>query len=140
MSKTCSACGAQRAADTDFCTECGAPTPAAPITGSGEIIPKKGTDEIVRAGYFFWSMLLYSIPVVGFTVCLISAVAAKNENKKHFAKAVLVWYIVGLVLAVIACLLIGLFGSSVISYLKTTIEGQFAVLSEILSQLPSFCG
>ena len=43
--------------------------------------------KVVGTGWFFGMMLLFAIPVIGWLVCLITALAAKNENKKHFAKA-----------------------------------------------------
>ena len=166
MAKTCTVCGAQIAEVAAFCTVCGAPLPAdikseqpaatavtadtffpasaarptKTIHNSADMMLQNGNNAVAGTGYFFWSMLLYSIPVVGFIVCLITAVAAKNENKRHFAKAILVWYVIGLVFAVIASLLIKLFGSYVINYIKANLEGQFGDLSELLSQFPSFGG
>lgn len=46
-------------------------------------------------------MFLYALPVIGFLVCLIMGFAAKNKNLKHFARAILIWVLVGLIISAI---------------------------------------
>ena len=57
-------------------------------------------------------MFLYALPVIGFLVCLIMGFAAKNKNLKHFARAILIWILVGLILfAIISIAVYFLIGS-----------------------------
>ncbi|NLT10952.1 MAG: zinc-ribbon domain-containing protein [Clostridiaceae bacterium] len=50
--------------------------------------------------------ILVSIPVIGALFVLISAFAAKNKNTKSLSRAILVFFIIGLVLALI-CVILG---------------------------------
>ncbi len=54
-------------------------------------------NKVVGTGAFFWLMLLFALPVIGLIACLVMAFAPKNKNLKHFARAVLIWMIVGIV-------------------------------------------
>ncbi len=70
--------------------------------------------------HFFWMMLVYSLPLIGWLICIIMAFAPKNESKKHFARAILIWGIIGIVISII--------GLIVLSLLSGGISG---ILSEI---------
>lgn len=61
--------------------------------------PEKRSKEISTAGYF-WLMLLFAVPVVGFIAMLIFAGAVKNKNLRNFARAHVVWVIVALITAI----------------------------------------
>ena len=58
------------------------PPSKTPSIESSNIEPT-GKYGVVSTGYFFGMMLLYAIPVLGWLICLITAFAYKNENKKH---------------------------------------------------------
>lgn len=64
----------------------------------------KGRYGVVGTGYFFGMMFLYSIPVLGALICIITAFAPKNESKKNFARACLIWILISLVLSILVCL------------------------------------
>ena len=61
--------------------------------------PVKRSKEISTGGYF-WLMLLFAVPVVGFIAMLIFAGAVKNKNLRNFARAHVVWVIVALITAI----------------------------------------
>ena len=61
--------------------------------------PEKRSKEISTAGYF-WLMLLFAVPVVGFIAMLVFACAVKNKNLRNFARAHIVWVIVALITAI----------------------------------------
>ena len=45
--------------------------------------------------------LVFALPFIGWIICLICSFAGKNESKKHFARAILIWMIVALVITAI---------------------------------------
>ena len=83
-------------------------------------------------------MFLYAIPVIGWLVCLITALAAKNENKKHFAKAMLIWLIIGLVLAVVGYFVFRWLGGALMDYINQATDGAFGEWSDIFEQFKQF--
>lgn len=62
--------------------------------------PEKRSKEISTAGYF-WLMFLFYIPVIGLLAELVFAFLIKNKNLRNYARANLIWVIVGLVVALI---------------------------------------
>jgi hypothetical protein len=98
-----------------FCTECGKPVSA---VAQAPPIPKQqpvysapvyqtpaqpayagNADAVIGTGGFIGMMLLFCVPVVGWIACIVMAFSAKNRNRKNFAKAMLVFLIIGLVLS-----------------------------------------
>jgi Na+/melibiose symporter-like transporter len=45
-------------------------------------------------------MLLFSIPVVGWIACIIMALASQNKTRQSFAKAMLIFLIIGAILSI----------------------------------------
>jgi hypothetical protein len=66
-----------------------------------QALPIAEKSNTVSTGYFFGMMFLYTIPVLGWLACLITALVPKNPTKRNFAKAIIIWFIVSLVLSVI---------------------------------------
>ncbi len=83
-------------------TQTAVPVPPAAPLPQPEPAPER-SKEISTAGYF-WLMLLYSIPLIGFIAMLIFSFAAKNKNLRNFGRAHLVWIVVCLVLTIILVL------------------------------------
>ncbi len=63
--------------------------------------------------HFFWMMLVYSLPLIGWLICIIMAFAPKNESKKHFARAILIWGIVGIVISITGLIIAALLGGGI---------------------------
>jgi len=61
----------------------------------------------VSTSKYFWLAFLSAIPFIGFVATLILAVAGRNRNVKNFEKAILAYYIIALVLCLIAIIVIG---------------------------------
>ncbi len=97
--------------------------------------PAAATSPVVGTGTFFGLMFLFAIPVIGWIACIIMAFASKNENKKHFAKAILIWLIISLVLAVIGYIVFRWLSGSLMEYINQVTGGAFSGWSDILSQL-----
>lgn len=161
MAKFCSNCGNEITGSETFCTECGTPVTsnetktlqtetdtkqeskapqesaqptytASPSTVyRSQPLPLSEKSGIIGTGYFFGMMFLYSIPVVGWLVCIITAFVPKNETKKNFAKAMLIWLIIGLVLSVIGYFIVRGIGGMITGYINNELGSQFSDLTEI---------
>ena len=62
--------------------------------------PKGSKYAVMGTGAYFSTMLLFCIPVIGWVSCVIMAFAGGNLNRKHFARAMLVFLIIGIMLSV----------------------------------------
>lgn len=121
MLRFCDECGSELQEGTAFCAECGArisspqrgqTTPA--VHGGANPAPnavvfyppQPQEDESASTAAFFWLILLFAIPFVGWIATIIMSFAPQNKSIKHFARAVLIWLILALV--VVAILVFGL--------------------------------
>ncbi len=100
--------------------------------------PKGGRHGVVGTGAFFGLMLLFSIPVIGWIACIIMAFAPKNENIKHYAKAMLIWIIIGIVLSVAAYFVFQWLSGSLIDYINQVTDGAFGDWKDIFGQFEQF--
>ncbi len=127
MAVFCTKCGAQLKEGASFCTECGAPAsapaavqaaPASPAQTAQSSAPAASTapayvqsyvpvsaaaaapavEEKVGLGYFFGMMLLYAIPIIGTVLCIVMCFAAGSATKRNFARATMIWILIGLLL------------------------------------------
>ena len=60
----------------------------------------------LSVGGAFWLLLLFAIPVVGFVCSIIFSVSGKKKSRKNLSRAVLIWKIIGIILALIFCILL----------------------------------
>ena len=162
MAKFCTECGKEIAQGVAFCTECGTKAPADPATATTETVTEAKdtkvetpvvhtppaqsypaqqtytqpapdpTSKVVGTGAYFGLMLLFAIPIIGQIACLIMAFAPKNKNIKHFARAQLIWTIIGLIIA--GLLIAGLMalGNALTDLLEQATGGE---LGDLLDQL-----
>lgn len=88
---------------------------------------------------FFYHKMLYSIPVIGWILCLVFAFTQKNVNKRNFARASLIGLLIGLVMLIlVAILVISLAGMLVEELAGNVIGSTFGdmdQLTEILDEL-----
>ena len=61
----------------------------------------------VSTSKYFWLAFLSVLPCIGFIVTIILAIAGRNRNVKNFEKAILAYYIMGIVIALIAIIVVG---------------------------------
>ena len=78
-------------------------------------------------GSYIGHSILFSIPVIGILACLFFAFASGNVNKKNFAKATLVFFIIGLVISV---LIYFAFGWMFDTLIKSVDEASGGALSD----------
>ena len=153
MAKFCTECGSEIRDGIAFCTNCGAkaeqatpapqvmpemqpstkpvPQPAAPpapqYTPAPQAKAEIPADKTVSTGTFFGLMFLFSLPILGWLICLIMAFASKNKNIKHFARAMLIWLIIALVVGA----LIGLAINALINSITPFLEQAMGELGQI---------
>lgn len=113
MSKYCVDCGKEVPDCVSYCSECGARVPdnkhneythseqAATTARRTVYHETANTPRVVSTAYYFGMMFLYSLPLVGWLICLITAFAGFDINKKNFARAMLIWMIIGFIVSVI---------------------------------------
>lgn len=74
--------------------------------------------EPVKTGDWFLTILISAIPLVGLIMLFVWGFGSgTNPNKANWAKATLLWYLVGIVLAII---IIVVFGALIFSGLSQT--------------------
>ena len=165
MAKFCTECGKEIADGVAFCTECGTKAPADPISATTETVTEAKdtkvetpvvhtppaqsyqaqqtytqpapdpTSKVVGTGAYFGLMLLFAIPIIGQIACLIMAFAPKNKNIKHFARAMLIWTVIAIVLLGILVAVISLLTNSLMDYINQLTDGQFSDFGDLFGQL-----
>ena len=69
--------------------------------GAGDAAPPKDSPyAVISTGGYMGIMLLFMIPVVGWLACAIMAFVSKNRNRRNFARAMLIFLVIGIVLSV----------------------------------------
>ena len=73
--------------------------PAAAVT-SGE--PAKGSPyAVMSTGAYIGFSILFCLPLVGWLICVIMAFVSKNLNRRNYARALLIFMLIGLVVGVV---------------------------------------
>ena len=165
MAKFCTECGKEIAQGVAFCTECGTKAPADPAPTVTEAVTEAKdtnvetpvvhtppaqsyqaqqtytqpaadpTSKVVGTGAYFGLMLLFALPIIGFIACIIMAFAPKNKNIKHFARAMLIWTVIAVVLLGILVAVISLLTNSLMDYINQLTDGQFKDFGDLFGQL-----
>ncbi len=94
------------------------PTYAAPPPA-----PKDESGGVVSTGTFFGTMLLFALPFIGFIACIIMCFAPKRKSLKNYAKANLIWEIIGLVFGILLIVAVIVLGGSLMDYLSEAMGG-----------------
>ena len=79
-------------------------------------------------------MLLFAIPIIGQIACLIMAFAPKNKNIKHFARAMLIWTVIGIIIAALVIGGIVLLVNTFSDYIAEATGGEFNGLGDLFEQ------
>lgn len=110
------------------------PMPYQQADAQQEIKPKGGKYGVLSTGAFFGLILLFAIPVIGCIACIVMAFAPKNENLKHFARAMLIWVIIFMVLCVAMYFVFIWLSGPILDYINEITDGQFGNWNDILEQ------
>lgn len=161
MAKFCTSCGSPLTEGVAFCTQCGAKAEAAPVPApqpqsrpapapspAPQIQPQppvapapEPVSKPVSTLGFFGMMLLFALPVVGWLACILMAFLPRNKNIRSFARATLIWLLIGLILAGVVAAAVGTLVYSAKPYLEeitAEISGQMGTtgdLSELTGEL-----
>lgn len=95
-----------------------APQPVAPQPVSS-VAP---TNKVVGTGTFFGLMFLFALPIVGLIACIIMAFAPKNKNIKNYARAMLIWTAIALVICGILIALFSVLAGTVINTINDSLS------------------
>lgn len=60
----------------------------------------------LRTSSYFWLLFLAGVPVAGFIAVIILSFAGHNQNRKKFVRALLAYYIIGIILFLAACIVL----------------------------------
>lgn len=91
--------------------------------------------DFVGTAYYFFMMLVYAIPILGFIICLATAFSGENKSKKSFSRAYLLWMIIGLIFTVFAVVALIAIGKQLIDYVNAQLgENGLGDLSGLLEQ------
>ena len=91
--------------------------------------PKDESGGVVSTGTFFGTMLLFALPFIGFIACIIMCFAPKRKSLKNYAKANLIWAIIGLVFSILLVVAVIALGGSLMDYLSEAMGGGLGDLS-----------
>lgn len=92
--------------------------------------PQATPSKVVGTGAFFGLMFLFAIPIIGWLICIIMAFAPKNKNLKNFARAQMIWGIIGFVLCLILFFAGRFLINTVINYLPDDIKSGISDSSD----------
>ncbi len=96
------------------------------------------TNKVVGTGTYFGLMILFAIPIVGLIACIIMSFAPKNKNLKNYARAMLIWSIIALVITGLMIAMISLLTNSLMDYINRISNEQFKGFNDFFSQFSEF--
>lgn len=100
--------------------------------------PQANENLRVSTGYYFGMMFVYALPVLGWLICLITSFAGSNPNKKSFARAILIWTILGIVLGVGLYFLFSWLGGMLMDYINSLGGTEFGSFGELEGFIEQF--
>jgi|GEM_PF-922233 len=129
----CNECGAKNSDDMSFCAECGHPLNKATATEEVVFSPapspiiegshvNSGDNSVLKTAAYFWYLVLYSVPFVGWLACIIISFAVKNKNLRNFSRAILISLLIVIAFWVIAYLALPSIIDGCIIYIETTLK------------------
>ncbi len=96
---------------------------------------KKGEYGVVSALYYFLMTLLYAIPIVGLIMSIVMSFGGTvNQNKRGFARSVLIFKFIG-ILMLFAVLILGImFKEDIFEYINNTFAWNIEAWGDIFKQ------
>ena len=92
------------------------PAPAQPVYVAQP--PRNPSDSV---GSWMLTIFVLGIPLVGFIYLLVVAFGASaSESKQNFARATLIWYLIGIAISIIIMLIMAASGVALFNWLEST--------------------
>ncbi len=91
--------------------------------------PADASGGVVGTGTFFGTMLLFALPVIGFLACLLMCFIPKRKSLKNYARANLIWAIIGFVFGILVIIGVIALGNALIDYLTEALNSGLGDLS-----------
>lgn len=114
----CPTCGTEIPENVQFCTVCGtavasfAPSaPVQPIPAAAKPLSPAPDNKLLGPWAYFGLQLLFSIPIVGFILLIVFSLDNSNLNRRNYARSYWCAMIVGLAVAIVLGLLLGVTGA-----------------------------
>ena len=79
--------------------------------------------NVISVGGYVGTLILFSIPIIGWIICIIMAIVAKNPNRRNFARAMLILIIIMIVISVIFYFILGWIWEVILEYAQGYVEG-----------------
>lgn len=104
--------------------------PAAVDTGS----------KTVSTGTYFGLMFLFALPLIGLLSCIIAAFAPKNKSIRNFARAILLWTLIGVILAGILLAAFAMLAGEILELLEEATGVDIGDWGSLLEEVGSTAG
>lgn len=89
-------------------------------------------EGVVPIRNYFWSTLLFSIPVIGWLCCIITACGGtKYDSKRNWARSLLVWVLVGIIFMIILGILALIFQNQILAFISYNVGYEITSLQEL---------
>jgi hypothetical protein len=60
-----------------------------------------GKSDVISTGGYFLTLLLFSLPLIGWIACIVMAFVSGNRNRRNLARAMLIFLVIGLILSIV---------------------------------------
>jgi hypothetical protein len=104
------------------------PPPPPPAANNQQPAPQAAVNTVI--GTFGWLgiLILFSIPIVGFVLCILWAFGGGNLNRRNFARACLILSVIAIALSIVFAVLIW---PLAMGYIKSSAEPYMKQIEEI---------
>ena len=88
----------------------------------------------VKTSTYFWLMLLFALPLIGILSCIIAAFAPKNRSIRNFAKAILLWTLIGIIISGILMAAFAMLANQFVAIVEESLNIDLTDLGGALEQ------
>lgn len=106
------------------------PPPVAPVPAYKPPV----NDSVMTTGNWFITILIMAIPLVGLIMMFVWAFGSEgNVNRRNFAKAALIWALVGIVLSIVFMIIISAIGASLFTQWGNQFDWEYYGIATLLN-------